>query len=64
MRGKLRDKRATNRRDVLKRDVIERRRTTSRRDNRLPTQWERFDDDDYELDLDEAQEEKATPSKK
>jgi hypothetical protein len=65
MRGKLRDKRATstNKRDVLKRDVIERRRA-NRRENRLPTQLEQFDDDTDELEQDEAQEEKATPSKK
>jgi hypothetical protein len=65
MRGKLRDKRATstNKRDVLKRDVIEHRRA-NRRENRLPTQLEQFDDDTDELELDEAQEEKATPSKK
>jgi hypothetical protein len=67
MRGKLRDKRATstNKRDVLKRDVIERRRA-NRRENRLPTQLEQFDDDNVELDLelDEVQEENATPSKK
>jgi hypothetical protein len=63
MRGKLRDKRATNKRDILKREVIERRRT-NKRDNRLPTQLEQFDDDNYELELDEKQEENTTPGKK
>ncbi len=63
MRGKLRDKRATNKRDVVKRDVIERRRA-NRRENRLPTQLEQFDDDNLELELEEEPAENATPSKK
>jgi hypothetical protein len=63
MRGKLRDKRATNRRDILKREMLERRRT-NKRDNRLPTQLEQFDDDDYKLELDEEQEENTAISKK
>jgi hypothetical protein len=63
MRGKLRDKRVTNKRDILKREVIERRRI-NRRDNRLPTQLEQFDDDNYELELEEELEENTATSKK
>ncbi len=55
MRGKLRDKRATGKRDIFKREVIEKRRTT-KRDNRPLIQVDQFDDDDdtYELEPDEA----------
>jgi hypothetical protein len=63
MRGKLRDKYATNKRDTFKREVVERRRTT-KRDNRPLVQLEQFDDENYELALDEVEEEKPTPSKK
>ncbi len=63
MRGKLRDKRATGKRDVFKREVIERRRTT-KRDNRPLIQVEQFDDENYELELDEMEEEKPAPRQK
>ena len=63
MRGKLRDKRVSNKRDILKHEVIERRRI-SKRDNRLPTQLEQLDDDNYELELDEELEENTASSKK
>jgi hypothetical protein len=63
MRGKLRDKRATGKRDIFKREVIERRRTT-KRDNRPLVQIDQFDDENYELEPDEVEEEKPTPSKK
>ena len=63
MRGKLRDKRPTTRRDILKREVVEYRRI-NKRDNRLPAQLEQFDDDNYELELDEEHEENTVPSKK
>lgn len=64
MRGKLRDKRATGKRDIFKREVIEKRRTT-KRDNRPLIQVEQFDDDDtYELVLDEAATEKPASDKK
>ena len=63
MRGKLRDKHATNKRDIFKREVIERRHPT-KRDNRPLVQLEQFDDENYELELDETVEEKPTPSQK
>ncbi|MBA2391480.1 MAG: hypothetical protein H0V70_01895 [Ktedonobacteraceae bacterium] len=64
MRGKLRDKRATGKRDIFKREVIEKRRTT-KRDNRPLIQVDQFDDDDtYELELDEAAAEKPASDKK
>jgi hypothetical protein len=64
MRGKLRDKRATGKSDIFKREVIEKRRTT-KRDNRPLIQVEQFDDDDtYELALDEAATEKPASDKK
>ncbi|MBV9257204.1 MAG: hypothetical protein JO215_04190 [Ktedonobacteraceae bacterium] len=63
MRGKLRDKSATHKRDILKREGSERRRS-NKRDNRFPMQLKQFDDENYELDLDEAEEEISTPSKK
>ncbi len=63
MRGKLRDKRATGKRDVFKREVIERRRTT-KRDNRPLIQVDQFDDENYELETDEVAEEQPAPDKK
>jgi hypothetical protein len=56
MRGKLRDKRASTKRDIIKREVIERRRP-NKRDTRTTT-WlnQQVEDDDYELDPDEEEE--------
>ena len=63
MRGKLRDKRATKR-DVLKREVIERRRPT-RRDPRT-TAWlnQQADDDESYIDDDEEMEVEEPTQKK
>lgn len=64
MRGKLRDKRVTNKRDIFKREVIERRRST-KRDNRPLMLLEQSDNENDELEeLDETEEEKPIPSKK
>ena len=60
MRGKLRDKRAIGKRDIFKREVIARRRTTTR-NNRPLVQVDLFDDENYELD--EVEEKEPTPSK-
>ena len=49
MRGKLRDKqRTTAKREIIKREVIERRRP-SKRDNRVAVWLNQQDADDYEL---------------
>lgn len=64
MRGKLRDKRVTDKRDIFKREVIERRRST-KRDNRPLMLLEQSDNENDELEeLDETEEEKPIPSKK
>ena len=63
MRGKLRDKYATGKRDIFKREVIERRRT-AKRDNRPLVQVDQLDDENYELESDEVAEEKPAPDKK
>jgi hypothetical protein len=63
MRGKLRDKRAIGKRDIFKREVIERRRTT-KRDNRPLVQVDQFDDEIYELEVDGVEEETPAPDKK
>lgn len=63
MRGKLRDKRAIGKRDIFKREVIERRRTT-KRENRPLVQVDQFDDENYELEADEVEEETPAPDKK
>lgn len=54
MRGKLRDKRSDAKRDIFKRDVIERRRT-DKRSNR-PTVWPDHTLEDDDLLLDEEDE--------
>jgi hypothetical protein len=57
MRGKLRDKRATSKRDFVKREVLERRRP-GKRDTR--SSWlvqQSLEDDDLDFELDEEEEE-------
>ncbi len=62
MRGKLRDKRTTNKREIFKRELIERKRPTSRRDSR-PAQWlEELEDENLEMEL--AEEEKVETANK
>jgi len=55
MRGKLRDKRAATKRDIITREVMERRRP-SKRDTRTVVWLDQLveDDDVLELDEDEA----------
>jgi hypothetical protein len=57
MRGKLRDKRATTKREFVKREVLERRRPT-KRDTR--SSWlieQSLEDDELDFELDEEEEE-------
>lgn len=60
MRGKLRDKRATTKRDIFRREGMERHRP-GKRDNRSMVRLSlQMEDDDFEFDLeedDEAEEE-------
>lgn len=59
MRGKLRDKRASTKRDFFKREVIERRKP-SKRDNRslIRQSWQLEDsDDDLIIDSEEPEKE-------
>ncbi len=60
MRGKLRDKRATNKRETFKRELIERKRPTSRRDSRTATWLDELEDETIEL----VEEEKVETSNK
>lgn len=53
MRGKLRDKRATSKRDKIKHELVERRRPSKREANRLLLRLSQQLDDDNELALDE-----------
>jgi hypothetical protein len=62
MRGKLRDKRTTNKRETFKRELMERKRPTSRRDNRPATWLDELEDENYEIEL--AEEEKVETSNK
>jgi len=55
MRGKLRDKRPTAKRDISKREGMERRRP-SKRDNRSIVRLD-LQDDDFEFDIEEEYEE-------
>ena len=54
MRGKLRDKRTTARRDISKRDGIERQRPI-KRDNRSLVRLSLQEEDDFEFDLEEEE---------
>jgi len=55
MRGKLRDKRAAAKRDVFKRETLERRRP-AKRDNRIINRAGlQVEDEDFELTLDEEE---------
>lgn len=55
MRGKLRDKRPTAKRDVSKREGMERRRP-SKRDNRSMVRFNlQTEDDNFEFDIEEAE---------
>lgn len=56
MRGKLRDKRATTKRDFSQREVLERRRPV-KRDTRSSWLDEQVEDDEMEFELDEEEEE-------
>ena len=58
MRGKLRDKRATTRRDSVKREIAERRRPDKRDSRNAFWLNQESEDDDYELDLLEDEEDK------
>ena len=64
MRGKLRDKRASAKRDFFKREVIERRKP-SKRDNRslIRQNWQLEDGDD-ELNIDSEEPEKEMQGQK
>jgi hypothetical protein len=48
MRGKLRDKRTTTKREIFKREPIERKRPTSRRDSRPVTWLDELEDENVE----------------
>jgi hypothetical protein len=55
MRGKLRDKRATAKRDIFKREGMERHRP-GKRDNRSMIRFSlQMEDDDFEFDLEEEE---------
>jgi hypothetical protein len=50
VRGKLRDKRTANKRDVFKREVLERRRPYKRDARMAILLSQEIDNEDYELD--------------
>jgi hypothetical protein len=52
MRGKLRDKRAAARRDIFKREVIERRRPAKRDSRSMRAFSLQIEDEDYASDAD------------
>jgi hypothetical protein len=67
MRGKLRDKRATTKRDFAKREVLERRRP-AKRDSRSSWLYQQsLEDDELEFEMEEeeedVQEENSSPKK-
>ena len=64
MRGKLRDKRAATKRDIIKREVIERRRPSKRDTRTMAWLNQQVEDDDYESDLDEEEIQVQIPQKK
>jgi hypothetical protein len=62
MRGKLRDKRASTKRDYVKREVLERRRPT-KRDSR--SSWllqQSLEDDELEFEMDAEEEDQQEDS--
>lgn len=69
MRGKLRDKRATTKREFVKREVLEQRRRPAKRDSRSSWLHEQsLEDDELEFELDEEEaedvkEENSSPKK-
>lgn len=56
MRGKLRDKRPTNKRDIFKRETLERRRP-SKRDARTTFWLQGQEEDEFDLELEDEEEE-------
>ena len=62
MRGKLRDKHATTKRESFKRELIERKRPTSRRDSRPVTWLDELEDENLDVEL--VEEEKVETSNK
>jgi hypothetical protein len=66
MRGKLRDKRATTKRDFVKREVLERRRPVKRDARSSWLNQELSEDNELEFELDEEEEdvkEDSSPKK-
>ena len=63
MRGKLRDKRAESKRDIFKREVMQRRRTT-KRNNRTMLRLNQQLEEDYLSDVEDAQETLVEVAKK
>jgi hypothetical protein len=64
VRGKLRDKSATSKRDSIKRELVERRKPNKRDGRTVIWLNQESDSDDYELDLLEEEEEGITIPKK
>ena len=62
MRGKLRDKYATTKREIFKRELIERKRPASRRDNRPVTWLDALEDENADIEF--VEEEKVETSNK
>lgn len=65
MRGKLRDKRATTKRDFVQREVLERRRP-AKRDTRSSWLYQQSLEDDeleFEMEEEDLQEENSSPKK-
>ncbi len=62
MRGKLRDKRTTTKRETFKRELIERKRPTSRRDSRPVTWLDALEDEN--IDIEFVEEEQAETANK
>ncbi|MDQ2888293.1 MAG: hypothetical protein M3Y39_19695 [Chloroflexota bacterium] len=62
MRGKLRDKRTTTMRETFKRELIERKRPTSRRDSRPVTWLDALEDEN--IDIEFVEEEQAETANK
>lgn len=59
MRGKLRDKRTTTKRDFVKREVLERRRPAKRDARSSWLNQQSLEDDELEFELDEEEEGEA-----
>ncbi len=62
MRGKLRDKRTTTKRETFKRELIERKRPTPRRDSRPVTWLDEMEDENVDIEL--VEEEKVETANK